>query len=393
MGSGLPDAEDPRGARAPCRPLACALALARGFAHVWTQAAALGFVGSVVLPGDAPGEESPLPGLLLAGVLGLGFAPTHAPRARAAARACAWARLAAGGAAVAAWVAAGGAPLARWFALAAAYAATVVLADDVHPLFAAPRPLFLVALGTLAGGFAAGASARFWWTGERGAAALSAALVAGLGASSARRRFCAACPAHRPGARRSGGNDNGNDNGDDNAPRPGAPSPAPTRDPGPPRRRVRPEHVWIPLATFLVAAALAVERVRADPGWAGADAPRRWLEVFVLGHAAAGLTELLRALVARDLVAPLLGVHAVLLFANHVASLFAPGPALYALLGIAVWSSLAQVLGLHRRLREGGPGAAGYATAAVRGLFLSVYALGFAVGTAVLVPRASSRPQ
>ncbi|AHM96311.1 envelope protein UL43 [Papiine alphaherpesvirus 2] len=386
MGSGLPDAEDPQGAWAPCRPLACALALVWGFAHVWTQAAALGFVGSVVLPGDAPGEESPLPGLLLAGVLGLGFAPTHAPRARAAARACAWARLAAGGAAVAAWVAAGGAPLARWFALAAACAATVVLADDVHPLFAAPRPLFLVALGALAGGFAAGASARFWWTGERGAAALSAALVAGLGASSARRRFSAACPAHRPGARRGGGDDE-----EEDARRPGAPPPEPARDPGPPRRRVRPEHVWIPLATFLVAAALAAERVRADPGWAGADAPRRWLEVFVLGHAAAGLTELLRALVARDLVAPLLGVHAVLLFANHVASLFAPGPALYALLGIAVWISLAQVLGLHRRLREGGPGAAGYATAAVRGLFLSVYVLGFAVGTAVLVPRVSPR--
>ncbi|AHM96019.1 envelope protein UL43 [Papiine alphaherpesvirus 2] len=386
MGSGLPDAEDPQGVRPPCRPLACALALVRGFAHVWTQAAALGFVGSVVLPGDAPGEESPLPGLLLAGVLGLGFAPTHAPRARAAARACAWARLGAGGAAVAAWAAAGGAPLTRWFALAAAYAATVVLAHDVHPLFAAPRPLFLVALGALAGGFAAGASARFCWTGERGAAALSAALVAGLGASSARRRFSAACPAHRPGAHRGGGDD-------DDAHLPGAPPPEPARDPGPPRRRVRPEHVWIPLATFLVAAALAAERVRADPGWAGADAPRRWLEVFVLGHAAAGLTELLRALVARDLVTPLLGVHAVLLFANHVASLFAPGPALYALLGIAVWISLAQVSGLHRRLREGGPGAAGYATAAVRGLFLSVYVLGFAVGTAVLVPRPSPRPQ
>ncbi|ARS02788.1 envelope protein UL43 [Macacine alphaherpesvirus 1] len=380
MGSGVKDAEDPQGAPGnPCRPLACALALVRGLAHVWTQAAALGFVGSVVLPADAR-DESPLPGLLLAGVAGLGFAPTHAPRARAAARACAWVRLVAGCAAVTAWVSAPGAAPARWFALAAAYAAAVALAEDVRPLFAAPRPLFLVSLGALAGGFAAGASARFWWTGDLGAAALSAALVAGLGASSARGRLAAACPAHRPGV----------GTGDEGA---GASSGTTARDPEPARRRVRPEHIWIPLATFLVAAALAAEFARVHPEWAHAGAPRRWLEVFVLGHAAAGLTELCRTLTPRDLTTPLLGVHVVLLFANHIASLFVPGPALYAMLGIAVWSSLAQVLGLHRRIREGGPGASGYATAAVRGLFLSVYVLGFAVGTAVLVPRGNTRAQ
>ncbi|ARS01830.1 envelope protein UL43 [Macacine alphaherpesvirus 3] len=373
MGSGATDAEDPRGGPGgPCRPLACALALVRGLAHVWTQAAALGFVGSVVLPADAPGE-SPLPGLLLGGVVGLGFAPTHAPRARVAARACAWARLAAGCAAVAAWVSAGGGLPARCLALAAAYAAAVALADDVHPLFAAPRPLFLVSLGALAGGFAAGASARFWWAGDVGAAALSAALVAGLGASSARDRLAAACSAHRPGVR-----------GDGDA---AAPRADPAQAPEPAGRRVGPEHVWIPLATFLVAAALAAEFARVHPEWANSGAPRLWLEVFALGHAAAGLTELFAALTARDLATPLLGAHVVLLFANHIASLFAPGPALYAMLGIAVWSSLVQVLGLHRRIREGGAGAGGYATAAVRGLFLSVYVVGFAVGTAVLVPR------
>ncbi|AIA09537.1 envelope protein UL43 [Macacine alphaherpesvirus 1] len=378
MGSGVKDAEDPQGPPgAPCRPLTCALALVRGLAHVWTQAAALGFVGSVVLPADAR-DASPLPGLLFAGVAGLGFAPTHTPRARVAARACAWVRLAAGCAAVAAWVSACGAALVRGFALAAAYAAAAALAEDVHPLFAAPRPLFLVSLGTLAGGFAAGASARFWWTGDLGAAALSAALVAGLGASSARGRLAAACPAHRPGVGTADG---------------GVVSGTTARDPEPARRRVRPEHIWIPLATFLVAAALAAEFARVHPEWAHAGAPRRWLEVFVLGHAAAGLTELFRALTPRDLTTPLLGAHVVLLFANHIASLFVPGPALYAMLGIAVWSSLAQVLGLHRRIREGGPGASGYATAAVRGLFLSVYVLGLAVGTAVLVPRGSTRLQ
>ncbi|ARS01681.1 envelope protein UL43 [Macacine alphaherpesvirus 1] len=383
MGSGATDAEDPRGGPGgPCRPVACALALVRGLAHVWTQAAALGLVGSVVLPADSP-RASALPGLLLAGVIGLGFAPTHTPRGRAAARACAWARLAAGCAAVAAWVSAGDGPPARCLALAAAYAATVALADDVHPLFAAPRPLFLVSLGTLAGGFAAGASARFWRAGDLGAAALSAALVAGLGASSARGRLAAACPAHRPGVAADGDAPAG----------PGSPPDA-ARDPeGPAGRRVGPEHIWIPLATFLVAAALAAEFARVHPAWARSGAPRLWLQVFVLGHAAAGLTELLGALTARDLATPLLGVHVVLLFANHLASLFAPGPALYAMLGIAVWSSLAQVLGLHRRIREGGAGAGGYAPAAVRGLFLSVYALGLAVGTAVLVPRGNARAQ
>ncbi|AAU88109.1 envelope protein UL43 [Cercopithecine alphaherpesvirus 2] len=381
MGPGAAvDAEDPRGGPgSPCRPLACAAALAWGFAHVWTQAAALGFVGSVVLPADAR-AASPLPGLLLAGVLGLGFAPTHARRARLAARVCARVRPVAGGAAVAAWVAAGVSPLARWFALAAAYATAAVLADDTHHLFAAPRSLFLVALGVIAGGFAAGASARFCRPEVAGAAALAAALVAGLGASSARGRFAAACPAHRREVCP-----------DEDAPRGALSEAAP--DPEAPPRRVRAEHVWIPLATFLVAAALASEFGRAHPAWVGADAPRSWLGVFVLGHAAAGLTALAQALVPWDLTTPLLGAHACLLLAIHLVWFFAPGPALYAMLGTAVWSSLAQVLGLHRRLREGGPGAAGYATAAVRGLFLAVYVLGLGVGTAVLVAREDAHPQ
>ncbi|AFV26932.1 envelope protein UL43 [Chimpanzee herpesvirus strain 105640] len=383
--------------------LACVGAIARGVVHIWFQATTLGFVGSVVLS-CGPYADA-MSGAFVIGSTGLGFLRAPPAFARPPTRVCAWLRLVGGGAALALWsLGEAGAPpgvpgpATQCLALGAAYAALLVLADDVHPLFLlAPRPLFVGTLGVVVGGLTIGGSARYWWIDPPASAALTAAVVAGLGATAARDSFSKACPRHRrfcvvctvesPQPRYA----------PDDTERPADHGPL---LPSTHHRRyqracgdgaVRPENVWVPVVTFAGAVALAAcaarEHVR---GTMRGPVLPLWPQVFVGGHAAAGLTELCQTLAPRDLTDPLLFVYIGFQVVNHGLMFVVPDVAVYAMLGGAVWISLTQVLGLRRRLHKD-PEAGPWAAATLRGLFFSVYALGFAVGVLGQPQMAASR--
>lgn len=198
--------EDGQGRVDDGRPhLACVGALARGFMHIWLQAATLGFAGSVVMSRGPYANAAS--GAFAVGCAVLGFMRAPPPLARPTARIYAWLKLAAGGAALVLWSlgepgtqpgALAPGPATQCLALGAAYAALLVLADDVYPLFLlAPGPLFVGTLGMVVGGLTIGGSARYWWIGGPAAAALAAAVLAGPGATTARDCFSRACPDHR----------------------------------------------------------------------------------------------------------------------------------------------------------------------------------------------------
>ncbi|UVC67186.1 envelope protein UL43 [Human alphaherpesvirus 1] len=387
--------EDGQGRVDDGRPhLACVGALARGFMHIWLQAATLGFAGSVVMSRGPYANVASGAFAVVCALPGL-----CAPLARPTARIYAWLKLAAGGAALVLWSLGepgtqpgpSPGPATQCLAPGAAYAALLVLADDVYPLFLlAPGPLFNGTLGIPSGGLAIGASARYWWIDGPAAAALAAAVLAGPGATTARDCFSRACPDHRrvcvivagesvtrrpvetperPGT-------------------PGPPSPRTTqRSHGPPADEVapagvaRPENVWVPVVTFLGAGALAVKTVREHArGTPGPGLPL-WPQVFLGGHVAVALTELCQALAPWDLTDQLLFVHAGLQVIHSAWSFLAfPEVVAYAALGGAKFAALAQVLGLRRRLHRKDPGDGARLAATLRGLFFSVYALGFGVG-------------
>lgn len=143
------------------------------------------------------------------------------------------------------------------------------------------------------------------------------------------------------------------------------------------------------MVTFLGAGALAVKTVREHArGTPGPGLPL-WPQVFLGGHVAVALTELCQALAPWDLTDQLLFVHAGLQVI-HLGLVFRFSEVVvYAALGGAVWISLAQVLGLRRRLHRKDPGDGARLAATLRGLFFSVYALGFGVG-ALLCPPGST---
>ncbi|UVC67144.1 envelope protein UL43 [Human alphaherpesvirus 1] len=393
--------EDGQGRVDDGRPhLACVGALARGFMHIWLQAATLGFAGSVVMSRGPYANVAS--GAFAVGCAVLGFMRASLSSARPTARIYAWLKLAAGGAALVLWslgepgTQPGAAPrglATQCLALGAAYAALLVLADDVYPLFLlAPGPLFVGTLGMVVGGLIGG-SARYWWIGGPAAAALAAAVLAPR-ATTARDQLPRACPDHRRVCVIVAGESvtcrspqTPERPGD-----PGPPSPRHQRSQGPPADEVapagvaRPENVWVPVVTFLGAGALAVKTVREHArGTPGPGLPL-WPQVFLGGHVAVALTELCQALAPWDLTDQLLFVHAglqvihlglVFRFSGVVAGV-APGG--------AVWISLAQVLGLRRRLHRKDPGDGARLAATLRGLFFSVYALGFGVGALLYPP-------
>lgn len=382
--------------------LACVGAIARGFAHLWLQATTLGFVGSVVLS-RGPYADA-MSGAFVIGSTGLGFLRAPPAFARPPTRVCAWLRLVGGGAAVALWsLGEAGAPpgvpgpATQCLALGAAYAALLVLADDVHPLFLlAPRPLFVGTLGVVVCGLTIGGSARYWWIDPRAAAALTAAVVAGLGTTAAGDSFSKACPRHRRFCVVSAVESPPPRYAPEDAERPTDHGPLlpSTHHQRSPRvcgdGAARPENIWVPVVTFAGALALAACAARGSDAAPSGPVLPLWPQVFVGGHAAAGLTELCQTLAPRDLTDPLLFAYVGFQVVNHGLMFVVPDIAVYAMLGGAVWISLTQVLGLRRRLHKD-PDAGPWAAATLRGLFFSVYALGFAAGVLVRPRMAASR--
>ncbi|BBM13215.1 envelope protein [pteropodid alphaherpesvirus 2] len=367
-----PDDDCHRGTTSTLR---CALWVVRGFVWLWLQAAVVGFGGVAALSFFATTNTPYL--VFVAGSLCLSFLPLPPPACDPLVSVCAWARLLCGGAGLGYWSTdlwrhhRYGATALQCAAIGTAWLTLVVLLYDFQRFFGAKRPVFFVSLGNTVGGFAIGASAQYWRLSPMGAAAMASAVLVLLGPRSAWGYVSKACALHSRFF----------------APESTLDLPTPSAHPNPPQRprAFRLENIWLPLVTFYAAMVLSADHVKNNPQVLNAQTTELWLQVFILGHVMAALTELCQLLSPYDFTNALLGLHIVLLLINRGIMEVMKTTALFVMLGCSVWLSLTQVFGLQRRIRSAG-GPEWWVVAGPRGLFFSVYAMGFATGKLILIP-------
>ncbi|BAP00722.1 envelope protein UL43 [Pteropodid alphaherpesvirus 1] len=353
--------------------LRCVLWVVRGFVWLWLQAAMVGFGGVAALSFFATTNTPYV--VFVAGSLCLSFVPLPRPACDSLVSVCAWARLLIGGAGIVLWSTdlwkqPRYGPIAlQCAAIGTAWLTLVVLLYDFQRFFGAARPIFFVSLGNTIGGFAIGASAQYWRLPPLVAVAMASAVLVLMGPHTTWGYISKACPLHArlfvPEAPLE------------------LPPPAAAQLPHP--RSSRFVNIWLPLVTFYIAMILSANHAKNHPQLINDQTTELWLQVFILGHVMAALTELCQLISPYDFTNALLGLHIVLLLINRGIMEVAKTTALFIMLGCSIWLALTQVFGLQRRLRNAGA-TDSWIVAGPRGLFFSVYAVGFATGKLILVP-------